>query len=134
MAKRGRPAIQIPWDKLDMALSLGAGLELAADFIDVNPSTIERYVRSEKNCSFKEYREKRLSGVRLKLIQKAQLMAIEKDNVTMLIFCLKNLCGWTDRTEHSFDKDKRTILLKYNLNELDEPKDVTPNDNPSDKE
>jgi hypothetical protein len=109
-----------------MALSLGAGLELAADFIDVNASTIEKYVRKEKGCSFKEYREKKLSGVRLKLIQKAQLMAIEKDNVTMLIFCLKNLCGWTDKVEHGFDKDKRTILLKYNLNEEDQPVDVTP--------
>jgi hypothetical protein len=54
-------------------------------------------------------------------------MAIEKDNVTMLIFCLKNLCGWSDKIEHGFDKDKKTILLKYNLEQdQTEPLDVTP--------
>jgi hypothetical protein len=133
MAKKGRPVITIDWSKLDMALSLGATTKMAADYLEVSVSFLEKLITKEKGMPLGEYREQKMASTRLKLIQKALSKAFDGDN-TMIIFALKNLCGWTDRTEHSFDKDKRTILLKYNLDESDQPKDVTPNDNPTDRE
>jgi hypothetical protein len=116
-----------------MALSLGATTKMAADYLEVSVSFLEKLITKEKGMPLGEYREQKMASTRLKLIQKALSKAFDGDN-TMIIFALKNLCGWTDRTEHSFDKDKRTILLKYNLDEADQPKDVTPNDNPTDRE
>lgn len=118
--KPGRPPAEIDWEKLDMALQLGGSLEMVSGFLDVSEDTVEKYIRKEKGMGFREYRNRRMSSVRLKLIQKAQSKALDGDN-TMLIFCLKNLCGWADKVEHGFDKDKRTILLKYGLG--DSPRD-----------
>jgi hypothetical protein len=124
MNKKGRPQAKIDWEKLDMVLELGASLDMTAGYLDVSEDTIEKYIRKEKGYGFREYRERKMAKVKLKLIQKAQTMASD-GNVVMLIFCLKNLAGWTDKVEHGFDKDKRTILLKYNL---DESKELTPPD------
>lgn len=116
MTKRGRPVKNIDWSKLDMALSLGASCQLCADYLEVSISYLEKKITKEKEMSFGEYRERKMSSVKLKLIQKALSKAFDGDN-TMLIFSLKNLCGWTDKMEHGFDKEKKTILLKYNLEE-----------------
>jgi len=135
MAKRGRPVtIVVDWSKIDTAFSLGATTEMVANFIDVSNSYLEQLIRKKTGLSIGEYRERKLATTQIKLIQKALAMAWSGDR-TMMIFSLKNLAGWTDRVEHGFDKDKKTIILKYNL---DETKDVTPpvvppDDNTSDK-
>lgn len=117
MAKRGRPVtIQLDWSKLDMALSLGATTQMAADYLEVSVSYLEKKITAEKGMALGEYRNLKMASTKLKLIQKALSKAFDGDN-TMLIFSLKNLCGWSDKIEHGFDKDKKTILLKYNLEE-----------------
>lgn len=121
-SKGGRPYAKIDWEKLNMALTLGATMDIVCGFMDLSHDTIERHIRREHGCTFSEYRDRKMSTIRLKLIQKAQGLAFG-GNVTMLIFCLKNLCGWSDKVEHGFDKDKRAILLKYSLDEKDEPKE-----------
>lgn len=45
-----------------------------------------------------EFREQNMVHTRFELVQKALNKAKAGDNI-MLIFCLKNLCGWTDRQE-----------------------------------
>jgi len=123
MAKRGRPVtINLDWSKLDMALSLGATTKMAADYLEVSVSYLEKKITKEKGMALGEYRDIKMSGTKLKLIQKALSKAFDGDNV-MLIFSLKNLCGWSDKIEHGFDKDKKTILLKYNLDDKEEKPD-----------
>ena len=118
----GRPKIPIDWEKADMALSLGASLSIVAGYLDVKEKTLEERIRKKFGFGFRELRDRKMSSTRLKLIQKALSKAFDGDN-TMLIFCLKNLCGWADKVEHGFDKDQKAIVLKYNL---DDTKDVTP--------
>jgi hypothetical protein len=118
MAKRGPKFAQLDWNKLDMALSLGATIQIAADYCELSVDTIYRRIKEKHGITAEEYRERKTANIKLKLIQKAhQLATQDSPNVTMLIFCLKNLAGWADKVEHGFDKEKRTILLKYNLDE-----------------
>lgn len=73
-------------------------LEDCASFLDVNPSTIEKYIKRTYKCSFSEFRDKHMVHTRFNLIRKAISKAENGDN-TMLIFSLKNLCGWADKIE-----------------------------------
>ncbi len=61
-----------------------------------------------------EYREKTKDRIRSALKGKAVHMALA-GNVPMLIFCLKNLCGWTDNVQTMPDTDsaKNQIRLAY---------------------
>ena len=63
--------------------------------IRVSQSTIERAIHKKYKCTFDELRERRMCDVKLQLRQKAVQMALN-GHPTMLIFCLKNLDGWTD--------------------------------------
>jgi len=53
-----------------------------------------------------------MSHTRYALIQKAISEALN-GNTTMLIFSLKNLCGWADKQE--LDVAQNTFTLNYNL-------------------
>ena len=48
--------------------------------------------------TFEEYKDSKMDRTRLKLQQKAIIMA-NNGNATMMIFCLKNLCKWSDKIE-----------------------------------
>lgn len=93
--KRGRPEIPFDWSKLDAILQYKASFEDAAELMGVDSSTLAKKIQKEKGCNFSEYRDKKMAGVRFNLSQKAIQMALSGDR-TMMIFCLKNYCGWTD--------------------------------------
>jgi len=58
--------------------------------------TLERICLYWNQCdTMAELREKKKEGVKMSLKGKAVMMALS-GNVPMLIFCLKNLCQWTD--------------------------------------
>ena len=111
--------LDIDWDKLDGLLRFKATLTDCSELMGISHDTIERHIRKKFDMNFTDYRDKKMSHTRLSLIQKAQEQA-KTGNTAMLIFCLKNLCGWSDKMEHGFDKDKQTIILKYNLEDTPE--------------
>lgn len=120
----GRPPIEIDWTKLDICLSLGASLEITANYLGTSEDTVERKIRQEKGLSFKNYREEKMSSVKLKLLQKAQTLALD-GNVTMLIFCLKNLCGWADKMEQrTFSLDGNKLLEKAQEMDLSDTSEI----------
>lgn len=94
----GRPTVIFDWERLDQICQLNASLLDASEMLKVGPDTIRRYIREKHDCTFSEYRDKRMSNVRLTLVQKALQMAKAGDRV-MLIFCLKNLNKWADKQE-----------------------------------
>ncbi len=51
---------------------------------------------------------------RFSLIRTALAKAENGDN-TMLIFCLKNLCGWKDKPESEETVSETTFTLNYSL-------------------
>lgn len=69
-----------------------------AYYLDVHPNTIEKYLKAKYDCSFSEFRDKHMVHTRFSLIRTAIKKAENGDN-TMLIFSLKNLCGWADKNE-----------------------------------
>ena len=102
--KDGNPRIRIPldWDKLDAILQFKPSVRTTAEMLNMSHDTLERRIRSKHNMSFGEYRELKMGRVVLKLQQKAINKALDGDN-TMLIFCLKNLCGWGDNPTPKID-------------------------------
>lgn len=76
-----------------------------AAFFACSEDTIDRRIRDltksderPDGLSFKEFREVGLSDVKERLINTAIDRALDKSD-TMLIFCLKNLCNWTDKQQ-----------------------------------
>lgn len=117
--KGGRPEKIIDWDKLNAALQYGINLRDAAFFCDCSQDTLSVKIKENFGLSFPEYREKKMVKTRLTLLQKAHTIATS-GNVTMLIFCLKNLCGWADKQETSIAEGKNVIQLKYALDKKPE--------------
>jgi hypothetical protein len=79
-------------------------------------STLERILLEHFECSsMTEWKEKRKDSLKIQLKRKAVTMALG-GNVSMLIFCLKNLCGWSDNVQVVPDKEdaKNQIRLAYN--------------------
>ena len=83
------------WDKLDSMLMFQAGKFLCSEELGLSEDTIERRIKAKYNCTFLEYRQKRSEKIVLRLKQKMIQKALDGDNVA-LIFCLKNLGGWSD--------------------------------------
>ena len=87
---------EIDWVLLNNILKYKPSLVDTAEMVGVSEDTVARRIREEHDCTFAEYRNKKLAVVRRSLVSKALDMAVTGGNATMLIFCLKNLCGWTD--------------------------------------
>jgi len=86
------------WDKLDGLLAFKSSLTVCSDILEVHPNTIKNHLKKRYDMTFTEYSEKKLSRTKVKLVQKAIEMATT-GNTTMMIFCLKNICKWADRSE-----------------------------------
>lgn len=102
----------IDQQKLKALMRLKPSLEDAAAFFECSTRTIERYITRKFKITFTEFREQHMVHTRLNIVRKAIQKAESGDNV-MLIFCLKNLCGWKDR--HDSEAPKVTI---NNLSEV----------------
>lgn len=98
------------WQVLDAILELNAKQRFCAEKLNVSEDTIERRIREEYNMTFAEYRDKRRDNVRIKLVETALDKALT-GNITMLIFCLKNYCGWSDNPKE-FNESNIKILYE----------------------
>lgn len=90
----------IDWRVLDVLLQFKVTLKFCCHELGVAPRTLQRHITAVKGMTFEEYHELKLNKTGAKLQQKAIEMAIQGDR-TMLIFCLKNLAGWSDKQEVS---------------------------------
>jgi AraC-like DNA-binding protein len=96
-SKMGRPPIDIDMDQLAALCRMKPTQEDCAAFFKCSPDTIANKIKDETGLTFSEFREQSLVHTRFDLIRKAIKKADHSD--TMHIFCLKNLCGWSDKTE-----------------------------------
>jgi hypothetical protein len=76
----------------------------------VSEDTIERRIREWVNCTYSEFKERHSSNIKQKLMNKAFEMALA-GNATMMIFCLKNYCGWADKPLESQANSTHEIHL-----------------------
>jgi len=105
-----RPKIEIDETQLKALCRLKPRIEDVAAFFDCSHDTIERRVKELGAESFASFRDKNMVHTRFSLVRKAISKAEGGDN-TMLIFCLKNLCGWADKTDHGIS-DGHEIFAK----------------------
>lgn len=116
----GRPPKDLDKQKLEMLMRLKPTLEDTAAFFDVSASHIEKFVKRHYKESFSEFRDKRMVHTRFNLIRKAIQKAESGDNV-MLIFCLKNLCGWKEKQpgeeDHTVKHEGKITVSKLDLDE-----------------
>lgn len=93
----GRPKKEIAEHELRAILRMNPTLKDVAAFFECSIDTIEdRCKEYGDGASFPEFRAQNMVHTRLSLIRNALKMA-EKGNPALMIFCLKNLCGWKDR-------------------------------------
>ena len=93
---KGRPIVEINWEKLNVILQFKPTKDVVADILEVSEDTVEARIREKYDCTFQDYRARKMAPVKIRLVKTAIEKAIKGDN-TMLIFCLKNLCGWADK-------------------------------------
>jgi hypothetical protein len=111
----GRKPIVFNDTQLKELMRLKPSLKDTAAFFEVDPSTVEHYIRKHWNVTFSEFREQNLVHTRFMLIRTAIKKAERGDNV-MLIFCLKNLCQWRDKLpDNEFDEDKFKAMSTQDL-------------------
>lgn len=102
------------WEKLDGLLAYKTSLVSCGDLLGCHENTVKNHIRKRYDMTFGEYSEKKLSATRVKLVQKALQMAYS-GNATMLIFSLKNLCKWSDKSEAEITNEKDALSLAYKL-------------------
>lgn len=104
-----RPRVEIDQTQLEGLCRMNPTLKDVAAFFGVSEDTIERRCKEFGYESFADARGQNMVHTRLKLIRKALEMA-DKGNTAMMIFALKNLCGWTDKLETNDLGEKRISI------------------------
>jgi len=92
----GRNRIEINWETLDALLQFKPTKRFCADYLGISEDTLEKNLKEKYEMTYSEYADFKLDRTRFKIQEKAIKKALEGDK-TMLIFCLKNLCMWSDR-------------------------------------
>lgn len=105
----------INWEKLEAYLQCGASAVSAAAMLGVHEKTLRRRVGQRYGMSFSEYKDKVGAGVQIMLVSKALKMA-QAGNTAVMIFMLKNKCGYSDKNESKVDTTV-TFNLNYKLDE-----------------
>lgn len=94
----GRPPTKINWEVMDGILQFGARLTDCVELVGVSDVTIQKKIKEKFNMTFTEYRDLKMSKMRIKLLQK-QYDSAMSGNVAMLIFLGKQYLGQSDKQE-----------------------------------
>lgn len=115
MSKMGRPKKEINLVQLKEIMRFKPTKEDCAAFFECSDDTIERLIKKQFGCTFAVFREQNMVHSRFMLVRTALQKAEAGDNC-MLIFCLKNLCGWTDKQDITTTGTSE-IKVNYTLDE-----------------
>lgn len=138
----GRPRHRVDWKKLDTLTQFGPTLVMAAELIGMQPDTLQNHIKEKYGWTWTQYRERKITHTKMKLINKALALALS-GNVALLIFSLKNMCGWqdkpdvTDKGEEEKYETPDTLTASKDEDAPpapDEPKDAEDDEPPSPQE
>lgn len=108
----GRKKIDINYNVMNALLQRGATKVACAAILEVSEDTIEKRIREDFDLTFDEYKDSKFEKTKAKLVEKAVDKALKGDN-TMLIWVMKNLCGWRDKQPDEVD-----VIINNNTNNL----------------
>jgi AraC-like DNA-binding protein len=108
--KVGRPEKEFDWKLIDSILQFGARLIDCCEMLEVSEDTVQRKIKSEFDCTFSEYRERKMSKMRMKLLQK-QFDVAMSGNVALLIWLGKQHLGQVDKQEAELKSGEIKIIL-----------------------
>jgi hypothetical protein len=108
--KAGRPIKEVNWTALDAALQYGGTLIDCAEILGMSEDSIQNKIKAEHNCTFSEYRHKKMGRMRMKLLQKQYEVAM-KGNVALLIWLGKQHLGQTENAESKSNSGQIHITL-----------------------
>lgn len=97
-AKEGRPRVEIDWDVLDALLMCDPSIHYCAGYLGVSVDTIKRNIREEKNMTFSEYKDIRLSVTASEIKSKVVTMA-KRGSLAACRYVLANISDWRDKVE-----------------------------------
>lgn len=97
MARRGPKPLEISWEQFDKLCLLQCSQKEIGWWFDVSVDTLERRCKRDKKCSLAEYYAKKKGLGRISLRKAQWQVAVEKNNVPMLIFLGKNYLGQSDK-------------------------------------
>ena len=107
-----RPSIVIDQEQFEAFCRLNPTLKDAAAFFKCSQDTVVRRCIEWGYEGFADARDQNMVHTRLKLIRKATSLA-EEGNVPMLIFSLKNLCGWADKQELKQESGEQRLVIDF---------------------
>lgn len=87
-------------------------LKEVANLFNTSEDTIERRIREWEDSTYKEFKIRHSFGIKQKLMDRALEMALS-GNSTMMIFCLKNICSWSDSPKIEPNEPLNIIPLAY---------------------
>jgi hypothetical protein len=111
--KIGRPEKEIDWKLLDSILQFGARLIDCSEMLEVSDDTIQRKIKDSFDCTFSEYRERKMSKMRMKLLQK-QFDVAMSGNVALLIWLGKQHLNQSDKQEQSINHNVDKLVIDFN--------------------
>lgn len=97
------------WEKLNGLLAVKMSLVVCAEMLGCHENSIKNHIKQRHGLTFTEYAERKLSPTKHRLVHKAIEMATSGDRV-MLIFCLKNLCKWSDNPDQELDSNIQIVV------------------------
>ncbi len=108
--KMGRPTKFTP-EKIKLLKNLCRMKPTLADcaaILEMDTTTIEKFINREYNTTFSEFRSQNMAHTRFMIIRNI-IKECERGNTAMLIYASKNLCGWSDK--HDVTNTNRNIEI-----------------------
>ena len=106
-------------ENLIKLMQIRPSIKEAADWFNTSQDTIDRRIKKFEKLTFAEFKEKHSTNTRHKLIDRAMEQALN-GNATMMIFCLKNYCGWADNATTEINSEPKVTRLAYSPDQLKE--------------
>lgn len=103
----GKKTVEVDEKQLGVLCRLVASLRDCADYFGCSHDTIERRVREWGYEDFASFREQNMVHTRFQL--KRDLIERSKKSDTLLIFALKNMCGFADKNESQVEQKNISI-------------------------
>lgn len=100
-SKMGRPTkmTEEKINQLKAICRLKPTLKDCEAFLDIDETTIEKWISRACGMTFSAFREKHMVHTRFMIVRNI-IKECERGNTALLIYASKNLCGWKDKFDH----------------------------------